>query len=456
MFLQKSYMPSLLNKILCAFALLTFFFVPQMSFAATTPTTCTCFCGNTTDGAKESGSNVTDGTACAAICKSKGTVTAPLSYVGCYRTEDLFPKNNDKCWTQDECYAELTAEGFTPTSSSFGGQSPYCSKLISATTGYCYGKSKPTKLNVPVLGRIEVSSLPEYIDLMYRFLIPAMSLVAVTMLMIGGLQYATARGNSKAVSEAKTRITNALTGLVLLFAAFAIANFIDPKLTSLAGLRVPLIKQNVLLESDTTCESLRDQYGFVIEPSSGACGKTGRIKNIDNVKPEAANSNFHVGSSCDFSTCANGTTCFSDGESNSCLSCTGVPSPSVGGCSAFAERANSVDGDDNHQYYCTYYNATTALETCREAVTTGKRYLDCKAVLAAATDRVTAGTDPCGVYNDVNLGTTSGSIYLAQSEDTDARKVCTDDPCHVAELKLGKCTLTVPGEDTVSSCGLVK
>jgi hypothetical protein len=382
-----------------------------------------------------------------------------MIYVGCYQSEDQFPENNDKCWTESECTAELRAKKVTPTSSSFGGQSPYCPKQIGGTImGYCYGKGTPTKLNVPILGHVEIGSLPEYIDLAYRFLIPAMSLVAVVMIMVGGLQYMTARGNAKAVTEAKARITNALMGLVLLLGAYVIANLIDPRLTSLAGLRVPLLKQNVLLEPDATCEALRDIYGFGISPSSGACGKSGKIISIDNVKPIASNSNFKVGSKCDFSTCANGKSCLPNGDTNGCFSCADIatlstsgPTPSDYICSQAGIRSDANDGREDHKYYCAFFTGSgTGATTPNRCQAVGnsvvEQYIDC----AKVRENVSAGSDPCSVYDSVNVVETYTTVTSSTTPISSVpisyiplvAKVCQDDICGVARVQAKTCALS--------------
>lgn len=83
-----------------------------------------------------------------------------------------------------------------------------------------------------------VNFLAEYINAIYGWILGAAALVAVVMMMLGGLQYVLARGKSKYIDKAKTRITNAITGMVLLLAAYNIAFLIDPRLTNLESIGV--------------------------------------------------------------------------------------------------------------------------------------------------------------------------------------------------------------------------
>ena len=51
-------------------------------------------------------------------------------------------------------------------------------------------------------------------------------IVAVIMLIIGGIRYVTSGGDSKKVTDAKNTVLYAIIGLVIAFLAFAIVNFV--------------------------------------------------------------------------------------------------------------------------------------------------------------------------------------------------------------------------------------
>jgi hypothetical protein len=115
---------------------------------------------------------------------------------------------------------------------------------------------------------ITTNLLGVYVAALFRYALGAAAIIAVIMLMIGGLQYATARGDSKAVSQAKERITNAIIGLVLLFLAFDIAFFLDPKTVLFSSLSIKNI-QGIELESDEIeSESLQAEVRDAV-PLSG-------------------------------------------------------------------------------------------------------------------------------------------------------------------------------------------
>lgn len=86
-----------------------------------------------------------------------------------------------------------------------------------------------------------VNYLAEYINAVYAWLISAGALVAVVMIMIGGLQYALAHGDSGKVGKAKERITRSLTGIVLLLSAYTVAFMVDPDTTRFDTLQISMV-----------------------------------------------------------------------------------------------------------------------------------------------------------------------------------------------------------------------
>ncbi len=67
-----------------------------------------------------------------------------------------------------------------------------------------------------------------YLKTILKFLSGGVGIVILLMLTIAGVQYMTAVGQPEQVKAAKTRIQNALTGLVLFLIAFAVLNLIIP------------------------------------------------------------------------------------------------------------------------------------------------------------------------------------------------------------------------------------
>lgn len=53
-----------------------------------------------------------------------------------------------------------------------------------------------------------------------------LGIIAVGIILMGGFKWMTAQGNEKGVEEAQTMIKNGVIGLIIILAAFGIANFV--------------------------------------------------------------------------------------------------------------------------------------------------------------------------------------------------------------------------------------
>ena len=73
----------------------------------------------------------------------------------------------------------------------------------------------------------------EYIKAIYNYGMVATSILAAIMLMIGGLIWLTAQGNSAKISDAKSFIGSSLVGLILALTAYLLLKAINPDLTVL-------------------------------------------------------------------------------------------------------------------------------------------------------------------------------------------------------------------------------
>jgi len=72
-----------------------------------------------------------------------------------------------------------------------------------------------------------------YIVAFYNFALPATALVAVVLIMIGGIIWITSAGDQGRISKAKEFIINPIIGLVLLSAVYVTLGFINPNLVIL-------------------------------------------------------------------------------------------------------------------------------------------------------------------------------------------------------------------------------
>ncbi|PIT90034.1 hypothetical protein COU23_00750, partial [Candidatus Kuenenbacteria bacterium CG10_big_fil_rev_8_21_14_0_10_36_11] len=77
------------------------------------------------------------------------------------------------------------------------------------------------------------SNLPAFIQKAYSFSIGLIAIMAVIMIMIGGVKWILAAGNPGSIGDAQKTITAAVSGLVLALLSYAILNTINPNLTNL-------------------------------------------------------------------------------------------------------------------------------------------------------------------------------------------------------------------------------
>ena len=77
-------------------------------------------------------------------------------------------------------------------------------------------------------------------------------IIAVIMLIIGGIRYVTSGGDAKKVTDAKNTVLYAIIGLIISFLAFAIVNFVITALPSSSDEKPENSSDNTSLLLDTT------------------------------------------------------------------------------------------------------------------------------------------------------------------------------------------------------------
>lgn len=419
------------------FGLLALF--PSVTFATTEPS-CECFCGVDGEGATDQGP--LKASECSALCKKKDMMA-----VGCFSDESKYPYYSDKCWTSSECstWSDTAWDGTTRTAT-WGETMPYdCSVNKSGTEEmrYCYAKPTPYTLNIPIGTVKTATDIPSYINLIYAWLLPAASLVAVVMMMIGGLQYVLSRGKAKYIDKAKTRITNAITGIVLLMSAYVLLNLIDPRLVAFKDLQIPLIKEVTVLDATSSCERLYG-YGYDITLDSGSsaqCGGTGKISGDSRLKQNTIGS-WKVGDSCDYTYCEANKSCVNDDGKKSCQSCLELKAASSGACAALEsfDPADSYPPGDipGNQNYCSYDAATASCATVGTGLGTSSGF-NCSVIRekASASDGSSEGIVGCGAYNSLSYGYDQSKVVSVPNADGIGEdlfsRACEEDLCNIGK-----------------------
>lgn len=76
----------------------------------------------------------------------------------------------------------------------------------------------------------DATGLTTYLAQLFWFLLSAAVILALVMLIIGGVAYVGSAGNTSILGDAKSRMTNALLGILLALSAWLILNLINPDL----------------------------------------------------------------------------------------------------------------------------------------------------------------------------------------------------------------------------------
>ena len=88
---------------------------------------------------------------------------------------------------------------------------------------------------------IQIPFLGEYLAGLYRYAVGVAGTVAVIMIVVAGFQWATSGGSPDVIGSAKDRITNAITGLLLILCSYALLYAINPELVRFRALSIPYI-----------------------------------------------------------------------------------------------------------------------------------------------------------------------------------------------------------------------
>jgi hypothetical protein len=92
------------------------------------------------------------------------------------------------------------------------------------------------------MGIKQIEDLPSYIALIYKYAIGIGGILAGIMITIGGLLYLTAGGSQERVTSAKSYISSALVGLILLLTSYLLLQTVNPQLVQISRFTIPLIR----------------------------------------------------------------------------------------------------------------------------------------------------------------------------------------------------------------------
>lgn len=120
---------------------------------------------------------------------------------------------------------------------------------------------------LPASGNINLSM---YLVGLYNFLVSIVGIVAVMMMIVGGMRYITAGGSQTAISDAKDMISSAISGLVIAIFAWVIVSAINPDVLYIKSGGGTAIISYPFMESfvgPSTCKCI-DGYTFINPPDA--------------------------------------------------------------------------------------------------------------------------------------------------------------------------------------------
>jgi hypothetical protein len=174
-------------------------------------------------------------------------------------------------------------------------------------TEFQQGVSTPVGKTV---GNVITSDLiGRYVAAFYKWGLSIVGVLAVLMLMAGGLIWLTSRGDSGKIGQAKKMISGSLLGSLLLVGAYFFLNTINPDLTKLPAIEVENIK-NTAVETNTIicCSSTSGEKKI----SAGACPSNYATCDNDQTCGKKGDSSF---------SCIDNNTLTTGGKSNNSLCC---------------------------------------------------------------------------------------------------------------------------------------
>ncbi len=121
-------------------------------------------------------------------------------------------------------------------------------------------------LNIPFLG--------EFISAIYKYSVGLISLIAVMVLIISGVQIITSAGNSEAISSAKHRIVSSVIAIVITAGSYTILYTVNPDLVNLKNLKILVVpgKTIEVPENESGASIPETQVDSVVETASNTSG----------------------------------------------------------------------------------------------------------------------------------------------------------------------------------------
>jgi len=125
--------------------------------------------------------------------------------------------------------------------------------------GKCIAPEPTIRLSTPVLGRVTVTGIRDFVSLALKYLLNAGMIAAVIMFVYAGFQYILSASVFQ-IGAAKETMGNAIIGLLILFGAVTILTAINPSLTAYPRTTVYMINK-IIFEQAEWCKDFKKPAG---------------------------------------------------------------------------------------------------------------------------------------------------------------------------------------------------
>lgn len=144
------------------------------------------------------------------------------------------PQTNPTCWPQAQCLSAGNRGSFDVQFE----LDPDCG----GEWGRCYpGKKIDIQIHIPGLEGTQVRNLGQYIQVIYVWAVRIAAVLAVVVIMVGGLLWLTS-GGAERLGKAKELIGNAVIGLLITVGSYLILQTINPDLVRLSLPRTMMLR----------------------------------------------------------------------------------------------------------------------------------------------------------------------------------------------------------------------
>lgn len=134
--------------------------------------------------------------------------------------------------------------------------------------------------------------LAEYIKALYKYSIIVIGILAVIVMMIGGIMWLTAGGNKERISEAMKLIKGGIMGIIIALCSYALLFILNPNLTVLSPINVKYVANEMLpdLDLSKSAEELGISQTDLTElrgenPYQAGCGNIEKCKQFGSTQP---------------------------------------------------------------------------------------------------------------------------------------------------------------------------